>query len=766
MSSDQQKHAVEQPANQTASDSIDQHLDIPKPNVQHITKNRNISFASTPSESLSSSPIYTGKVSTSSLRLLQQPNPPNKNSRKKSNFSVKGSKTNATKKISLPPLHKAAKQGSLEKVKEILNSEPNLLDSRAEADQATPLHYAVRGGHPAVVKYLLDKGVDVNLTDKTQKTPLHIAARSSVKGIVECVPLLLSVPTVDVNKADYSNRTPLHLCCAYGDVETIKKLLAHPKIDVNLKDIDRLTPLHVALRFHREDVAKILLEDERVKVNKVDKYGRAPLHLAAYAGLLASVELLLKRGANIEVTDENQNTALHLAAKEGKKDVVLCLIQHGANVSPVNDKGATPIQLAVRNEHDDIAQILVNNGADVSVRYDETIIKQRREKRLSRMREYRLSLHVSGSKQNSSGSSSETDTSDMKGSDSQSDPLKMSDEEKAQLELRAKVNRWGFIRADSSPSSPEDSPVDEATKKKRAKEEYNRAKKWVKMLKSWDNYYLNKYTKVRRRVWKGIPDRVRGVAWQCISGSQKLKNTAPHNYSYYLQLSVPSKITHQIDLDVNRSNRHHIDFKERFGIMQISLFNVLKAYAAYDSALGYCQGMSDITAFLLMYLPEEEAFWMLVQLFTNGKYKLRGHFLENFPGLKEAFSVVNNILATYFPKLQQHLEQENVSCSFYCTKWLLKLFLDSVTFDTALRIWDIFLFEGHDILYSVCYAIFRLNEAKLLSQPLDEIMPTLQNIWKHLPDAETFLHEVQRVRLKKNLIRKWEKDHRSYSHPK
>jgi hypothetical protein len=46
-------------------------------------------------------------------------------------------------------------------------------------------------------------------------------------------------------------------------------------------------------------------------------------------------------------------------------------------------------------------------------------------------------------------------------------------------------------------------------------------------------------------------------------------------------------------------------FKERFGQGQIELFHILKAYCAYDSEVGYCQGMSDITAFLLMYVPEE-----------------------------------------------------------------------------------------------------------------------------------------------------------------
>lgn len=44
--------------------------------------------------------------------------------------------------------------------------------------------------------------------------------------------------------------------------------------------------------------------------------------------------------------------------------------------------------------------------------------------------------------------------------------------------------------------------------------------------------------------------------------------------------------------------------------------------------LGYCQGMSDMTAFLLMYLAEEDAFWTLVTLLHNSKYNMRGLFLN------------------------------------------------------------------------------------------------------------------------------------------
>ncbi len=66
-----------------------------------------------------------------------------------------------------------------------------------------------------------------------------------------------------------------------------------------------------------------------------------------------------------------------------------------------------------------------------------------------------------------------------------------------------------------------------------------------------------------------------------------------------------SKWAEQIDLDINRSARNHIQFRQRYGEGQVALFNILKAYSVYDQDVGYCQGMSDMTAFLLMYLPEE-----------------------------------------------------------------------------------------------------------------------------------------------------------------
>ena len=46
----------------------------------------------------------------------------------------------------------------------------------------------------------------------------------------------------------------------------------------------------------------------------------------------------------------------------------------------------------------------------------------------------------------------------------------------------------------------------------------------------------------------------------------------------------------QIDLDVNRTYRDHIMFRERYNQRQSALFHVLAAYSVYNTELGYCQG--------------------------------------------------------------------------------------------------------------------------------------------------------------------------------
>ena len=78
------------------------------------------------------------------------------------------------------------------------------------------------------------------------------------------------------------------------------------------------------------------------------------------------------------------------------------------------------------------------------------------------------------------------------------------------------------------------------------------------------------------------------------------------------------------------------------------LFHVLAAYSVYNSEIGYCQGMSQIAALLLMYLnDEEDAFWGLSQLMVMNKYAMHGEWDTYSPSFVPAILVVCVALPVY-----------------------------------------------------------------------------------------------------------------------
>ena len=78
-------------------------------------------------------------------------------------------------------------------------------------------------------------------------------------------------------------------------------------------------------------------------------------------------------------------------------------------------------------------------------------------------------------------------------------------------------------------------------------------------------------------------------------------------YADYL-INHDKHIEKLISKDIGRTFPNHPLFKNPDSRGQLSLFNILRAYANYDQETGYCQGMNFIVGALLMNLTEEKAF--------------------------------------------------------------------------------------------------------------------------------------------------------------
>lgn len=191
----------------------------------------------------------------------------------------------------------------------------------------------------------------------------------------------------------------------------------------------------------------------------------------------------------------------------------------------------------------------------------------------------------------------------------------------------------------------------------------------------------------------------------------------------------------QIDLDVNRTFRNHIMFRDRYGVKQQALFHVLSAYSVYNThvcpswllqEVSYCQGMSQIAAILLMYLNEEDAFWALAQLLTNQRHAMHGFFIPGFPKLQRFQAHHEQILSKMVPKLKKHMDKEQMTTGIYTTKWFLQCFIDRTPFTLTLRLWDIYILEGERVLTAMAYTILKLHKKRLLKMTLEDLREFLQ----------------------------------------
>jgi len=125
---------------------------------------------------------------------------------------------------------------------------------------------------------------------------------------------------------------------------------------------------------------------------------------------------------------------------------------------------------------------------------------------------------------------------------------------------------------------------------------------------------------------------------------------------------------------------------------QDGLFNVCKAYALFDEAVGYPQGMNFIIMPILFTMPEEEAFCLLVRLMN--KYQLREMFIHDMPGLHLHLFQFERLLEDLEPALYVHLNRRSVTPKLYATQWFLTLFAYRLPLQLVMRVFDLILCEG------------------------------------------------------------------------
>ncbi|KAI6187076.1 Rab-GAP TBC domain-containing protein [Aphelenchoides besseyi] len=259
------------------------------------------------------------------------------------------------------------------------------------------------------------------------------------------------------------------------------------------------------------------------------------------------------------------------------------------------------------------------------------------------------------------------------------------------------------------------------------------SRKWEKYFHNHgESYNLYRTIDLHRLLVEGLRPQDRNFVWSLTSGALAEKELNLGEYENLLRKSHKHSATtlEEIERDLHRSLPEHPAFQRGPGID--SLRRILTAYSVRNPSIGYCQAMNIVSAVLLLYCPEEEAFWLLVAICER---LLPDYYNTKVVGALIDQGVFMDLVQKTLPELHTKMQELGVD-GMIALSWFLTCFLNSMKFEAAVRILDLFFLEGSKIMFQIALQVY--------------VGTLINNSYKNFGDA--FKHEdIEKLRLKHRL---------------
>ncbi|TPX59646.1 hypothetical protein SpCBS45565_g07692 [Spizellomyces sp. 'palustris'] len=278
---------------------------------------------------------------------------------------------------------------------------------------------------------------------------------------------------------------------------------------------------------------------------------------------------------------------------------------------------------------------------------------------------------------------------------------------------------------------------------------------WGKVMNDYETTVRKHPRTFTRKLHQGIPDSLRGMVWQLIC-----KGKDPDLENQYATLITRTSIHEKvIQRDLARTFPKHERFQEPGGPGQESLFNIIKAYSLYDPEIGYCQGIAFVVGALLLNMPDEEAFCVLVRLMKD--YKLRELYTPQMVGLQLRLYQYDELLEEQFPAVAKHLEEQEVKSTMYASQWFMTMFAYRFPLSAVFRIMDVIFAEGVDAMLRFAIALIKRNQDIILTLDFENLLEFLKNglFDVYADNVVALIYDAASIRISKSRLDKLAAEH-------
>jgi ankyrin repeat protein len=223
---------------------------------------------------------------------------------------------------------------------------------------------AARDGDANTIDKLNKIGANINSSDTSGNTPVHIAAQN---GQVHAIETLWKAGA-SLNTKNKMGATPARFAVIHGQIDVLK-LLKSTGINLDEADEEGITLLHVAAANGCVDVINFLV-NEGCDLNKKAKDNLAPIDRAITQGTVNAVFAL--KNAGVDINDINACRPLLLAAQKGDADMVKTLLVAGGEPDLALPNGLTAMFYAAQFGHGKVIETLLQYGAKLDIPFTTT----------------------------------------------------------------------------------------------------------------------------------------------------------------------------------------------------------------------------------------------------------------------------------------------------------------------------------------------------------------------------------------------------------
>lgn len=238
-----------------------------------------------------------------------------------------------------------------------------------------PLHTAILNLRFEVMVCLVAYGAQIDFEDNVGDTPLHVAARRSSRYELQ----ILLENGANVSVRNQLNQYPLHVAAIWNNVAAVEILAvhtpAHILADSEMRDDVRLgvprSPLYIcAEHSYMEAMHIMMLQLKKDDVERKDRHQRSAVHYAAMVKNVPLILYLVEMKADIDASDENNDTPLLIAARSNfptsTLEVCQALIESGASVTQRNSEREYAWDIAFANKRIDLLIYLLEHSTIAS----------------------------------------------------------------------------------------------------------------------------------------------------------------------------------------------------------------------------------------------------------------------------------------------------------------------------------------------------------------------------------------------------------------